>query len=169
MRGGGYRTEMAEKIEVTITIGDKQVTFVGPESFVREEVRRLTNIVAAGAPNTAGSIPTHSPSASPLIPEGLPASEREFVTSKQPSGHPETVAVLAYFLTKSGQTEFTPEDVRRAYARAGVRPPKVIAQALRDAKNVNDYLEPGSKKGNFRLSPHGERTVAFDLPRTNPR
>ena len=156
---------MAERIEVTITIGDKQVTLVGPESFVREEVQRLTNMVATSSAST-GSSSTRSPST--LLPaEALPASEREFVASKRPSGHAEMVAVLAYYLTKSGQTEFTPDDIRRAYARAAQRPPKVIGQALRDAKNLNDYLETGSARGSFRLSPHGERTVAFDLPRTN--
>lgn len=156
---------MEEKIEVTVTIGDKQVTLAGPESFVRGEVQRLTNIVATGVLSTSHA--SAQPSGIPASGEGVPASEREFVASKQPSGHSETVAVLAYFLTKGGQTEFTADDIRRAYARAAQRPPKVIAQALRDAKNVNDYLETGSVRGTFRLSTHGERTVAFDLPRKN--
>lgn len=158
---------MSEKIEVTLSIGDKQITLAGPEAFVREEVQRLTNIVAKGA-QSAGPESIQTTATHRAVPEGLPASEREFVAEKRPSGHAETVAVLAYFLTRDGKTEFTPEDMRRAYARAGVRPPKVIAQALRDAKNLNDYLEPGNERGTFKLSPHGERTVGFDLPRKNP-
>ena len=160
------QASMGDKIEVTVTIGDKQVTLAGPESFVREEVQRLTNIIAASAPH-AGTTSTGGPGVSPPAVEGLPATEREFVAVKSPNGHSETVAVLAYFLSKSGRTEFAPEDIKRAYARAGVRPPKVMPQALRDAKNLNDYLEAGTERGSFRLSAHGERTVVFDLPRKN--
>jgi hypothetical protein len=154
---------MENNIQVTISIGDKRVTLAGPEAFVRSEVQRLTNMIAAGSSTTPP--PLSGPNVIPGPTDGLPATEREFVAAKKPSGHPEIVAVLAYFLTRAGQTEFTPEDIRRAYARASQRPPKVVAQALRDARNVNDYLETGAKRGTFRLSPHGARTVEFDLPR----
>lgn len=150
-------------IQVKVTIEDRQVTLEGPEDFVRAEVQRLTNEVAkrpagAKAPHFVDQSGTDGA-------EKLARTEREFVALKKPSGHPEIVAVLAYFLKRNGQEEFRPEDMRRAYARAGLRPPKVIGQAVRDSKNVHDYLETGSERGTFRLSPHGERTVEFDLPR----
>jgi hypothetical protein len=91
-------------------------------------------------------------------------SEKEFIAQKEPRGHGEIVAVLAFCLRESGTSEFTADDMRRAYIRAGVRPPKVVAQALRDAKNKYDLIESGSKRSTFRLSPHGERIVLFDLP-----
>jgi len=94
-------------------------------------------------------------------------TEREFVAQKRPRGHGEIVAVLAYCLREAGAREFKAEDLKRAYIRAGVRPPKVVSQALRDAKNKYDLIESGSKPSTFRLSPHGERTVLFDLPRAN--
>lgn len=143
---------MTNRIQVTVKLGDREVAFDGPEDFVRAEVQRLSNLAVAGssAPDPAANVPT---------------TEREFVALKKPDGHPEIVAVLAYFLTKSGQTEFTADDIKRAYARANIRPPKVVAQALRDAKNTNDYLMRGSVRGSFRLSHHGERTVENDLPR----
>jgi hypothetical protein len=146
-----------EKIAVTVTLQDKRVTIEGPEDFVRAEVQRLTNM-AITPPTAPGSGSAEQQTAT---------SEREFVAKKKPSGHAETVAVLAYYLLQSGQTEFTAEDVRRAYARANVRPPKVIDQSLRDAKNIHDYLERGSNRGSFRLTPHGTRTVEFDLPRNS--
>jgi hypothetical protein len=147
---------MTQNIQVTIKIDDKQVTLDGPEEFVRSEVQRLTNLIAQ---------PSVSKGSSAGASGNAPASEREFVSQKQPSNHLETVAVLAYLLLKTGKEDFTAEDMRRAYARAGVRPPKVMDQALRDAKNINDYLEKGSDKGSFRLTPHGVRTVEFDLPK----
>ncbi len=94
-------------------------------------------------------------------------TEREFVSQKKPRGHGEIVAVLAFCLRESGTLEFTADDMRRAYIRASVRPPKVVSQALRDAKNKYDLIESGTKRSTFRLSSHGERTVLFDLPRSN--
>lgn len=153
---------MSKRVEVTISVGDKRVTLEGPEDFVRAEVERFVNSVPS-----ASSDSPKIPAVDGAHPQALTAalSERDLVSQKQPDGHQETVAVLAYFLSKAGQVEFRAEDIRRAYLRAGVRPPKVMAQALRDSKNIKDYIEPGTKRGTFRLSPHGERTVLFDLPR----
>ncbi len=148
---------MTNRIQVSVTLGDKEVKLDGPEDFARAAVHRLTNLVASFPPVSASSNSAE---------RTKPTSEREFVSLKKPEGHAETVAVLAYFLAQAGKDEFTPEDIRRAYARAAVRPPKGIAQSLRDAKNVHDYLEKGSGRGTFRLSAHGARTVEFDLPRT---
>ena len=91
-------------------------------------------------------------------------SERELVQAKRPENHSETVAVLAFSLAQAGQEEFTADDIKRGYIRAGVRPPKVIEQAIRDARNAHDYIEAGSTRGSYRLSNHGERVVRFDLP-----
>lgn len=148
-------------IHVKVRIGDKEVALEGPEDFVRAEVQRLTNSLVAALPSPA---PPHSSTQGTEEGERmLPRTEREFLALKKPSGHSEIVAVLAYFLSKNGQGQFTPEDIKRAYARAGQRPPKVVAQALRDAKR-KEYLETGSARGTFRLSAHGDRTVTFDLP-----
>jgi hypothetical protein len=156
---------MAKRIEVTITIGDRKVTLEGPEEFVREEIERFAGIFkpAVAIPPVASGV-----SEERSLGEGLerPPSDAELVARKKPQGHSEIVAVLAYNLRNTGRAEFTADDMRRAYLRARVRPPKVVAQALRDAKNSQDFLEKGSKPGTFRLSDHGERTVVFDLPRS---
>jgi hypothetical protein len=87
------------------------------------------------------------------------------VLAKKPDGHSETIAVLAFALAESGNAEFSEEDMRKAYIRAGVRPPKVVGQAIRDAKRLNDFVDYGSQRGRYKLSNHGDRTVRFDLPR----
>jgi hypothetical protein len=155
--------KMSTRVEVTVKFGDKEITLLGPEDFVQREVERLAHLAIGeqGSP-ALGQAATLSGTA---VTKAANLIERDFVSQKQPSGHSEIVAVLAYVLTNNGQSEFTEEDVRRAYLRAAVRPPKVVSQALRDAKNLNDYIERGSKPGTYRLSPHGERTVLFDLPR----
>jgi hypothetical protein len=150
---------MSETYKATIEVADKKITIEGPREFVEEQIARLSGVLD-GKQNTAllGMPQLDAPS-------GGPVSERELVQIKQPKGHLEAVAVLAFALTEAGTKEFTEEDIRRAYLRAGVRPPKVVAQALRDAKNRFDYIEAGKSKGTYRLSPHGDRTVRFDLPR----
>ena len=145
--------------KATVEFGVNKVTFEGTREFVEAQVSKFAALVSSK--QVAGELADGGGASS--SPTQL--SERELVKAKQPKGHPETVAVLAFALAQSGVEEFTESDVRRAYLRAGVRPPKVVAQALRDAKNRFDYLDSSKRKGTYRLSPHGDRTVRFDLPR----
>ena len=145
-----------EIVKATIRVGDKSVTFEGPKEFVEEQVARYTGLLPSK--QQARDVSSFQSLAAAV-------SEREVIQAKHPQSHSETIAVLAYCLTESGFTEFTEEDVRRAYIRAGVRPPKVMAQALRDAKNRYEYVESGRGRGKYRLTTHGDRTVRFDLPR----
>jgi hypothetical protein len=148
------------KCKATVEINGGTITFEGPQNFVERQVElwmpsppsKQTDSVAADVRGIGATSPG--------------ATERTLITDKQPSGHLETVAVMAFALTQAGMQEFSEEDVRRAYLRAGVRPPKVVAQALRDAKNRADYIEAGSRRGLYRLSHYGDTFVRFDLPHT---
>src|SRR5947208_2466724 len=146
-----------EVIKVSVELEDRRVTLEGPRDFVEGEVRRLNDLLA-GRKTLEGSPASHG---APGMSAG--ESERDFLVAKKPKGHLETVAALGFFLTENGQTEFTEEDIRRAYIRAGVRPPKVVAQSLRDAKNHKDFIQRGSAPGKYRLTHHGDRFVRIDL------
>lgn len=153
---------MSKQVEVTITFEDKRITIQGPEEFIRSEIDRLTRAEGSRELLTDPAQNLH-----PMPQQAISrrVSERTLIEEKKPRGHNEIVAVLAYALAQNGQAEFTAADVRRAYIRAGVRPPKVTAQALRDARNIADYLQPGAERGTFKLSPHGENAVLFGFPR----
>jgi hypothetical protein len=142
--------------KATVSIGDKTITFEGPREFVEEQLARYIGVPSKMQDKT----PTHTASDTSLVP-----SLGKLVEAKKPKGHSETVAVLAFGLASSGLAEFTESDMRRAYIQAGVRPPKVVGQALRDAKKNKDYIGAGKKRGTYKLSNHGDRTVRFDLPR----
>lgn len=144
---------MQKTVAVTVTVGDRRITLEGPEDFVRAEVRRLTE----PGPEPANVKAKLEPAPAQLF-------ERDLIAQKRPRNQTETVAVLGFCLAENGLAEFREEDIKRAYIRAGARPPKVIAQALRDARNKFDFIEAGTKKGTYRLSMHGDRTVRFDLP-----
>lgn len=138
----------------TVSLGDSKITFEGSAEFVEDQVRKFTS--------NRVSVPE-----SGAVQHDLQGSkERQLVAEKRPRGHHEIATVLAFALTEAGVTEFSEEDVRRAYIRAGVRFPKNVSQALRDARNKFDYIEAGSKRGRYRLTNHGDRVVRFDLPRS---
>lgn len=144
---------MEKTIKATVTIDNRRITIEGPEDFVRTEVRRFTS---SGGDGEADTPPNNA--------RGAALTERDLIAQKRPRNQTETVAVLGFCLAENGHGEFTVADIKRAYIRAGVRPPGVISQALRDARNKFDLIEAGTKKGAYRLSAHGERTVRFDLP-----
>jgi len=148
---------MSKRFNITVTVDEE-----GLSVKLDEELREaLAMLIRPAAPDVTPRFAAPS-----LLHQGgeLPISERDLIKQKKPHGHHQVVAILAFALRESGVSEFTADDMRRAYIRAGVRPPKVMAQALRDAKNKYELVELGSKKSAFRLSPHGERTVLFDLP-----
>ena len=153
---------MSNICKATITYGDVKIVLEGPREFIEAQI-------AKHAPSS--STPFSSKQVNKFLLTGDSAqsqapftSERDLIAAKQPRGHHEIVAVLAFGLTEAGQGEFGEDEIRRAYIRGGVRPPKVVAQALRDAKNAHDFLESAGR-GRYRLSEHGDRTVRFDLPR----
>jgi hypothetical protein len=144
--------------KATIRFEDKQIIYEGPSDFVEAMVAKHTQASKQAAKQGGLDV-------SADIPPSTGMTERELIAAKQPHGHPETVAVLAFALTEAGTPVFTENEIRRAYIRAGVRPPKVVAQALRDTKNRYEYLEVTPNRGEYRLSNHGDRVVRFDLPR----
>jgi hypothetical protein len=149
----------AKSFKGHIQFDDRKITFEGPRKFVEEMVAKYSRSSNPQAkPENQEYLLERS-----IVPAG--GSERNLIAAKRPRGHHEIVAVLAFALTESGTRDFTEDDIRRAYIRAGVRPPKVVAQALRDAKNKYEFLEVSGERGRYRLTNHGDRVVRFDLPR----
>ncbi len=144
---------MNEFAKVTIEWENKRVTLEGPLDFVEEQAKKFRTL--------------ESKPLATLYPDALlkRSSIQSLIAEKQPKGHHEIVAVLAFYMLEEGKTEFSEQDIKRAYIQANIRPPKVIAQALRDAKNKFDYFESTKSRGFYKLSVHGDRTVRFDLPR----
>ena len=97
--------------------------------------------------------------------ESIP-SIKDFFDAKKPESAIETVTVFGYYFERYEKLpEFAESDISRAYYEARVRKPKVIGQAIRDARNIRGYLVEGSKRGRFRLSNVGENLVLHDLPK----
>lgn len=142
-----------------IELSGRKLTIEGPKDWVEEMFARYATVSKPEVKPELTAYTDHN------IAADKAANERDLIAMKRPRGHHEIVAVLAFALAESGRTEFTEEEIRRAYIHAGVRPPKVVAQAIRDAKNNFDYVEPTGSRGLYRLTAHGDRVVRFDLPR----
>jgi hypothetical protein len=142
-----------DRARTSIEWEGKSIIIEGPVDFVAEQTdlfrRANSKMLDLGDERVA----KHTSTAAALIAE------------KKPRGHGETIAVLAAFLAIQGVEVFTEEEIKRTYIQARIRPPKVMAQALRDAKNKYDFVESAKKRGSYCLSVHGRRTVEFDLPR----
>lgn len=138
---------------------DSKVTFEGSAAFVESQLQKYGDRSALPVQPDDNLVSAFS--------SNQGSDEKQLVLLKRPRGHHEIATVLAFALTESGLTEFTEEDIKRAYIRAEVRPPKQVSQALRDAKSKFDYIAMGSKRGIYKLTNHGDRTVRFDLPRVN--
>jgi hypothetical protein len=143
-----------EACKATISLGDSTITFEGSAEFVEGQVKKFA---ASRITDARGNM---------SLGDEQGSRERQLVAEKRPHGHHEIVTVLAFALAESGIEQFSQEDIRRAYIRAEVRPPKFVSQALRDARNKFDYIAAGSKRGTYRLTNHGDRVVRFDLPRS---
>jgi hypothetical protein len=133
-----------------------KVVIEGPAEFVSTELERFRSVALGHSDEIARS---------PNGNEDRPINEAAFLAEKMPSDHMEKIAVLAVKMKQSGKAEFTGDDMRRAYLRAGIKPPKVMGQALVDAKRHRDFIEPTTVKGVYRLTDHGADYVTFDLPR----
>jgi hypothetical protein len=146
---------MENTCRATITFGDSKIIFEGSSEFVQEQVEKFAGRANASTPGDTGELRR------PI--QG--SAEKQLITQKRPRGHHEIVTVLAFALSEAGMKEFGEDDIRRAYIRAEVRPPKHVSQALRDAKSKWDFITSGSRRGMYRLANNGDRVVRFDLPR----
>jgi hypothetical protein len=141
----------------TVEWDDRRVTVEGPAEFVSVELEKFRNAALhVSRTDDAGSLSN---------PGTRPLTEAALIAEKMPADHSEKIAVLAVKLKESGKEEFNDEDMRRAYLRASIKPPKVMRQALVDAKRHKDFIEPASTRGMYRLTHHGEDFVQFELPR----
>jgi hypothetical protein len=141
----------------TVEWDGRKVTLEGPDDFVSTELEKFRNAALKMSVN---------PDSSTSADGSRPMTDAVFVGQKMPNDHAEKIAVLAVRLKESGKSEFNGDDMRRAYLRAGIKPPKVMGQALVDAKRYKDFIEPTSTRGMYALTHHGEDFVRFELPRT---
>ena len=148
----------SEQPKGTVEWEGRRITVEGPPEFVSAELDRFRGAPARVAEPAATEAQAQEAANRPM-------TDSAFVALKRPQDHFERIAVLASRLRESGKSEFDGDDMRRAYLRAGIKPPKVMSQALVDTKRKRDYIEPTAARGMYRLTDFGSDFVQFELPR----
>jgi hypothetical protein len=91
---------------------------------------------------------------------------REFIAAYGPKGAVEEIPALIHWARKHEKVDsFSEDDIVALYRRAGIRPPKHVAQSMRDLSSKR-YLRlkaVAGKSGHVNLSRPGEDFVLHDL------
>ncbi|MBL8159477.1 hypothetical protein JNJ66_03395 [Candidatus Saccharibacteria bacterium] len=126
---------------------------------------KTKTVTANGSPKKSSS---EQPKMLPnLIPKDQIAGLREFYASKSPDSHPETFAVLSYWLKDIlSVAEVSIDEMWTLYKVLQIRAPKVMIQVFRDAKSKKAYFDISKSGGKYYLTSFGETFVEYDLPRT---
>jgi len=94
--------------------------------------------------------------------EGL----RSFYSTKKPSSHMETFAVLTLWLKNNcNLQDVSINEMWTLYKILNIKSPKALVQVFRDGKSKRAYFEAATAVGRYFLTPFGETFVDHDLPR----
>ncbi|MBX3229222.1 MAG: hypothetical protein KIT84_18630 [Labilithrix sp.] len=143
-----------------------QVEIEGPEAFVTSTFESLRDLF--DKPNvkddSADEPPTND--GEKAGEEGSRVSLKTFLEQKKPQNSYEAIACVLYHHQKfREQSELNSDEIRKALLQGRVKPPGNMTQTLTDCRRRYAYIEPGTKKGLWKLSHDGEVTVDLDLPR----
>jgi hypothetical protein len=125
----------------------------GSESFVREQMRSFLPYVKA----TTGAEDTGPPE-----PEkgSLTHWYRETIPAGQVPTMQDHILVFAYYLYRQKrQFIFVPDDMKASFRELGKTVPKSILQIMGSLKRDQGLLYPGTKRGEYSLTPEGIRYV----------
>ena len=154
---------------IVVDMSASKIEVEGPASFVRKELSALLALIAA--PHTELPAQRESRRSSRAIGRGSERlSLRRFAEAKAPGNTYEQMAVVLHYAENHEERpESSTNEILAAMGAAGFRRPKAPAQAVSDARRRYGYLQPGSKRGLWKLSQQGTLLVEDDLPRAAPK
>lgn len=123
----------------------------------------LTHLLAGHSDNASEA--AEKPTPTQPVAHGL----RDFIKATQPKGAVQEIPSLLYWAkTNEDKDVFSEREVIELYRRANIRPPKNVAQSLRDLSSKK-YMRLEAAKGQpgyVRLSRIGEDVVLHELLRS---
>lgn len=153
---------------VVFASGESRVEIEGNPAFVEKHLKQLLPLIThdgSDQKRTSGS-KQEPVSAVPSRSLGTQRqSLKAFFEMKAPQNAYEAISVALYHRLKAeGKNELSGTEIRDTLVQGGYRPPDIMPQALTDCRRRYGYIQPGSKKGMWKLTHGGETTVEFDLP-----
>lgn len=154
---------MMETLRIVMVNAARRVELEGSQETVLRQLDEMRAWVGGQIPGT--TVKDQDSLSLEPIPDR--STLRNFLAVKHPGNAYETIAVLlAYKKSQEGKGELSADEIRVAMIQAGSRPPRVMNQAMADCRRRYGYVEVGSARGLWKLSPQGETLVEIDLPRT---
>jgi len=166
-----------EKVKVVIAHGESRLELEGEQTFVTEQLKTLLPLItgenrqdqSAQSKGKAAHVAGAAGAAPGTDQDPRRQSIRTFVTAKAPQNVYEAIAlVLHHRRNYEDKQELTAAEIRQGLVAGGARPPTVLPQALTDCRRRYGYIQIGSKRGFWKLTPTGETMIEFDLPRKAP-
>jgi hypothetical protein len=148
--------------------GPNRLELEGEQAFVQQQLDALLPLIVEEQEDS-GDAP--SPTSNATSPPGESTQDEErqslrsFVAAKAPKNSYDSIACVLFFARSVlGKAELSPDEIRAFLLQAKQRPPGALTQALADAKRRYGFVEPGARKGYWRLGHAGEVRVELELP-----
>lgn len=176
------------KAKITTTLGTFE--FEGSEEFIQKQIERIIKIEevlpkkedmvevsthntqpdpnSKSQKNNSKKVTIEQPKMLPNLISGKDKidSLRLFYSTKKPTNHMETFAVLTYWLKLDLELpDVSIDEIWTIYKVLQIRPPKVLIQTFRDGKSKKAYFDTSNKSGRYLLTSFGETFVEHDLPK----
>ena len=156
---------MNETLRIVMANGARRIELEGSPAIVLKHFDEMRAWLDAKGLSSAIRSTEESAGPSEATPDR--STLRTFLAAKRPGNAYETMAVLlAYKKSHETKLELSADEIRVAMIQAGGRPPGNMGQAMADCRRRYGYVEVGSTRGLWKLSPQGETLVEIDLPRT---
>lgn len=152
-------------VKVVVAKGSARVEVEGPTEFVEKHLldllAHLSVIGSADEESEREEAENDADDAS----AGERKSLQRYLEEKAPTNSYEAIAVVVYFLAKfRGKPEVTADEIRRALLQGKFKPPSVMAQAMTDCRRRYGFVQPGTRKGFWKLTHDGEAKVELEMP-----
>jgi len=139
--------------------------FAGSEDFVEKQLARFQGFLksAVGGPasaTAAAPAPESAPAASAAPKESVAEFYEKHPVREGRGAIQDRILLFIYFLQNvQGKRECSGDDILWCHQQAGVGEPKNLHNALGILKRKVGYLQEGTKRGLYALSPEGKSYI----------
>lgn len=160
----GGLTMLEANYSIRYKKGDIEIEVQGDKEFVEEKFKELLEFKSV----TVSEETVSPPSTKSQERTGKRMSLAEFLKTKNPKGHDDTILVFGYFIEKiEGASLFNVDDIKKCYRDAKIPPTKNIPTYTTILTKKGYVMDAGDKKDNKKawvLTKSGEEYIEALIP-----
>ena len=127
--------------------------FAGSEAFVEKQVLRFQKFLEGAVGIDEAIVAVESPDDEPESLESFYGSRS--IREGRGAIQDRILVFVYYLLTHGGKSEVSGDDIHWCFQKLGLERPKNLHNALGILKRKQGYLQEGSRRGLYQLSPEG--------------